>query len=243
VTRAEPPGEREEREATDFEFVALEGATNYRAALLGEFAAVLRGRVLELGAGTGNFSAALATFPAVEEVVSVEPEPRFCETFRQRHPGNTLHQGTLESLGDDWEWDAAISINVLEHVKDDERELLQLRKRLDRRGGHLCLFVPARQEIYAPIDGDFGHHRRYAAPELRGKLERAGFRVERLHYFNWIGYFTWWFVFRLLRKRHFGTASVLLFDRVVFPPMHGFERRVMRPPFGQSLLAICRPSS
>jgi 2-polyprenyl-3-methyl-5-hydroxy-6-metoxy-1,4-benzoquinol methylase len=238
-----PEKPNEQAITENFEFGALDKAVNYRAAVLGEFLEPLRGRVLEMGAGIGQFTPALLGLPAVEEVVSIEPESRFCQTFRQHHPRLRLIEGTLDSLGDDFEWDAVVCINVLEHIRDDEAELAKCRRRLLRRRGHLCLFVPARQEIYGPLDRDFGHHRRYAKPELRRKLEQAGFEIVQLHYFNWIGYFAWWFSFRLLKRRRFNVGSIVLFDRVIFPVVHGLERNLLRPPFGQSLVAIARAGS
>jgi hypothetical protein len=98
--------------------------------------------------------------------------------------------------------------------------------------------VPARPEIYSPIDRDFGHFRRYVRAELTGKLQTAGFRVLRLHYFNLIGYLAWWWTFRVLKQRSFNLGSVRLFDRGIFPVSSFLERRVMRPPIGQSLVAI-----
>ena len=106
--------------------------------------------------------------------------------------------------------------------------------------GALCLFVPARPEIYAPIDKDFGHFRRYTRPELRGKLQRAGFRIERLRYYNLVGYFAWWFNFCVLKKRGFDAGAVRFFDRAIFPWSHWLEVNVSPPPLGQSLLAVAR---
>lgn len=34
--------------------------------------------------------------------------------------------------------------------------------------------------------------------------------------------------------------KVRAFDRVVFPVVHKLETKILRPPFGQSLLAIAR---
>lgn len=241
MNRPEKPNEQAVTE--NFEFDALEEAVNYRAALLREFCQPLRGRVLEIGAGIGQFTRVLAGLPGVQEVLSIEPESRFCQIFRKRHPGGQLLEGTIDSLGDDLEWDAIIHINVLEHIHDDEAELAKCRQRLACRGGHLCLVVPARQEIYAPLDRDLGHHRRYAKPELRQKLQEAGFTIIRLHYFNWIGYFAWWFSFCLLRRRHFNVGAVVLFDRVICPVTLPLERNLLRPPFGQSLVAIAQAGS
>jgi hypothetical protein len=111
---------------------------------------------------------------------------------------------------------------------------------LRKRHGHACLFVPARPEIYAPIDKDFGHFRRYTKPELQLKLTNAGFKVERLVYFNLIGYFAWWFNFKVLQKRIFEAGAVRTFDRMIFPAGHWMEESLMRPPIGQSLLAVAK---
>ena len=224
----------------DFEFAALALAKNYRAALLREFSPFLRGRVLEIGAGIGQFTEGLAGLPTIEDLMSVEPEARFCERFRQLQPGRALTEGTIEAVPAEQAWDGIVSVNVLEHISNDEEELARYRQRLAAREGHVCLFVPARPEIYAPLDRDFGHFRRYTRPELRGKLERAGFRIVALNYFNIAGYFGWWLNFCLLKQRSFNAGSIIAFDRVIFPIVHAVEYNLLRPPFGQSLLAIAR---
>jgi SAM-dependent methyltransferase len=224
----------------NFEFDALARAQNYRAALLREFAPFLKGRVIEVGAGVGQFTAELSRLPAIRELVAVEPESRFCEKLRTLLPRSQVVEGTFDALPEDCDSDAVVSVNVLEHIARDDDELAKYRARLAARSGHLCLFVPARPEIYAPLDKDFGHHRRYTRPQLRPQLERAGFSIVRLHYFNCVGYFAWWFNFCLLKKRRFEADSVALFDRVIFPVVHALEGHVVRPPFGQSLLAVAR---
>jgi SAM-dependent methyltransferase len=224
----------------DFEFAALQKAEKYRAALVLEFLPFLKGNVIEIGAGVGQFTRAFTALPSIQRLVSVEPEPRFCQVFKKLMPKHTLFEGTIDVLSPDDEWDAIVSINVLEHIREDGAELVKYRERLGRRRGHLCLFVPARPEIYAPIDKDFGHHRRYTRPQLRQTLKAAGFSIVRLNYFNWVGYFAWWLNFCVLKKRHFDVGSVLFFDRFVFPIVHMLEYNVLRPPFGQSLLAVAQ---
>jgi SAM-dependent methyltransferase len=224
----------------DFEFAALNEAKNYQQALLGEFSGHLRGRVLEVGAGIGQITRRLRDNPAVTRLVSIEPDPGFCAQWRAAFPTLHLIEGTIENLPGAEPWNAILSVNVLEHIQADERELAIYREKLARENGTLCLFVPARPEIYAPIDQDFGHFRRYTRPELRGKLERAGFEILRLRYYNFAGYFAWWLGFCVLKKRGFDLPSVRFFDRFIFPPMHGLETHVCPPPIGQSLLVVAR---
>jgi SAM-dependent methyltransferase len=227
-------------ETEDFEFAALAEAKNYRRALFEEFREALHGDVIEVGAGIGQMTEQLLTLPEVKRAIGVEPDPRFCAQFRARLPKLELIEGTVGDLPANTSCDAILCINVLEHIREDVAELKNFAKLLRPRQGALCLFVPARPEIYAPIDKDFGHFRRYTYRELRGKFAEAGLKIERLHYFNIVGYFAWWANFCLLKKREFEREKVRAFDRVIFPVVHSVESKILRPPFGQSLLAIAR---
>jgi SAM-dependent methyltransferase len=222
----------------DFEFNALREANNYRRALLKMFAPYLQGRVIEVGAGHGQLTAQLRQLSTIKHLLAVEPDPRFCAEFRKTLPDQPLLEGIITSVPDPGPWNGILSVNVLEHIREDQDELKIYSSLLKKEHGRLCLFVPARQEIYAPIDNDFGHHRRYSRDDLRRKLENAGFKILRLHYFNFIGYFAWWFSFRLMGQRKFNPSMVRLFDRLIFPVGFGLESHLAWPPIGQSLVAI-----
>lgn len=227
----------------DFEFAALNEARNYRAKLVEDFRPYLHGNVLEVGAGIGQITQALVALPSIRQLLSIEPYESFCEAFRARLPQARLLHGTVQNLDKDSNWDALVSINVLEHIEDDEQELAAYHGALKRQVGTLCLFVPARPELYAPIDRDFGHFRRYTKTELKSKLTRCGFRCLSIRYYNALGYFAWWVIFCMLKRRSFDAASVRLFDRFLFPIVHLLESRVCAPPFGQSLLVIAKAES
>lgn len=242
IQPAEAVSERpnESAQTEDFEFAALAEAKNYRRALFTEFQSALRGELIEVGAGIGQMTEQALEMPAVKRVVAIEPDPAFCTKFRKRLPNVELIEGTAANLPPGTNCDAIICINVLEHIREDLEELKRFAGLLKERRGALCLFVPARPEIYAPIDKDFGHFRRYKLRELKSKLAAAGFAIERLHYFNFVGYFAWWVNFCVLKKREFEVEKVRAFDRAIFPVVHKLESRICRPPFGQSLLAIAR---
>jgi len=231
--------------SSNFEFEALRLATNYRHALLREFEPYLTGDVIEVGAGIGQFTELLLQSKKVTRVTAIEPDASFCQQLQQRLAPNRpssciVLNGTVSAVAPGTSCDAIVSVNVLEHIEDDAGELSGYARLLKERRGALCLFVPARPEIYAPIDKDFGHFRRYTKAGLRQKLQQAGLKIERLHYFNFIGYFGWWFNFCFLRQRSFSESSVRLFDRIIFPIGHAVESRLFRPPFGQSLLTVAR---
>lgn len=222
-----------------FEFGALEEALNYRKAVIKEFSNELRGKVIEIGAGIGQMTELLKELPNIEFLQCVEPNSDISNIFKRNFPLQPLINGTIQDIKTD-DWNAIISVNVLEHVFDDKAELKIYYEKLKRQNGTLNLFVPARPEIYSTIDKNFGHYRRYAKKEIIKKLTGAGFKIEKVRYFNIIGYFAWWFNFRVMKKGSFDTKSVRLFDKLFFPPIYFLESRIWAPPIGQSLLVIAR---
>ena len=72
--------------------------------------------------------------------------------------------------------EAVVSANVLEHVREDEAALREIRRVL-RPGGLAAVVVPAARGLYDAYDAHLGHERRYARGELAGKARRAGFEV------------------------------------------------------------------
>jgi SAM-dependent methyltransferase len=93
--------------------------------------------------------------------------------------------------------DAAVSLNLLEHISDDERALAELRRVLNPGAGAV-LVVPAGPSLYDYYDRFLGHQRRYARGELAGKARRAGLEVvDDLHLGSLL-----YPAFRLVKRRN-----------------------------------------
>jgi 2-polyprenyl-3-methyl-5-hydroxy-6-metoxy-1,4-benzoquinol methylase len=222
----------------NFEFDALKYAVNYRQAVFNEFAPFLNGEILEVGAGIGQMTELLQRYRPSTRLRCIEPSVEFCTEHRAKFPNVELVCGTIDDLPSGTSGDAIVSINVLEHIEDDAHELGAYFDKLSRRRGHLCLLVPARPEIYSSIDRRFGHYRRYTRRQLQTNLLAAGFTLKRLFYFNWLGYLAWGIKFRLLNQQRFGSAQVHFFDSALFPIVSWLEKKIFRPPVGQSLIAV-----
>ena len=137
-------------------------------------------RLLELGCGTGNVLSALAEFG---EAVGMEAHPDLLAAAR--HRGVDVRAGTLPTeLGVEPGWaDVVLLLDVLEHLDDDLATLRSARGALGH-DGVLVVTVPAFPWLWTAHDVALGHRRRYTAAGLRGVVERAGFTVRRVTYFN-----------------------------------------------------------
>lgn len=222
----------------DFEFSALSEAHYYPRAIVREFRPYLKGHVVEVGSGIGQMARLFSEEPGVKTFTAVEPDACFAREFQRQCPEITLVEGTVSELICEGGCDAILSINVIEHISDHLDELKRYKKLLEHRGGYVCILTPACPEIYSPIDSDFGHFRRYTKKSISDLLISAGFKTEKIFYFNFPGYFVWWLNFKILKSRSFNPLMVRLYDRLIFRFFSKIEANVMRPPLGQSVIAI-----
>ena len=150
-----------------------------------------RGRVLELGAGTGaNFP----YFPADVELVAVDPDPHMLRRARRRAKqlgrSIALQQAPAEDLPfPDASFDTVVVTLVLCSVEEPDRALAEVR-RVVRPGGELRFLEHVRapsvgwarfQDAITPVWGWCGagcHPNR----ETVSAIERAGFRIVELEH-------------------------------------------------------------
>ena len=80
-------------------------------------------------------------------------------------------------------FDLLIASDCLEHLEHDETALAQWLKLL-KPNGKLIVFVPAYQFLWSSHDEVNLHFRRYTNRDLRQKLKKQGFKVQRSGYWN-----------------------------------------------------------
>ncbi|MFM7253213.1 MAG: class I SAM-dependent methyltransferase [Ilumatobacteraceae bacterium] len=219
---------------------SLEGAVNYASWLAALIEPHARGRILEIGAGSGTITERLIPFG---KVTALEPSAALAGSLRERLGGQVaVVEGTLEQLGGHERFDTAVMVNVLEHLPDDADALRRLVGHLADEG-RLVLWVPAFEALYGRFDQMIGHHRRYRCAELVDVCRKAGFDVIDCRYANLPGFFAWWLIVRVLRRAPTAGGLSTLYDRLAVPVIRRVERR-LRMPFGQSLLLVAvRPAS
>lgn len=224
---------------TGEELTALAGALRYYSWIMSYFRPYLGPTVLEVGCGVGTFSQLLVREPVVKRLLLVEPADNFIPSLQARFeadPRVEVIHGYLEDVELRDAVDAVVCVNVLEHVKDDLGLLRLARERLN--GGHLLLFVPALPRLFGTLDQAFGHYRRYTLTSLVHRVTESGFTPVLVRYMNLVGVLTWFLAGKVLRRTAITKFDVIAYDRFVVPWLSRVERLV-RPPVGQSLVAVC----
>jgi SAM-dependent methyltransferase len=205
-------------------------AANWKRYWTGQILPYLRGRVLEIGAGIGSNTIALAD--AAHDWTCLEPDAGLADRLRQRLAaaglGFRVVHGTTADVPSGDRFDCALYIDVLEHIDDDRAELRRVSTLL-RPGGRLIVLAPAHQYLFSPFDRAVGHCRRYSRATLLAAAP-AGLSVERAVYLDSIGALAS-AANRFALRQSMPTAPQLKFwDRVLVP-----ASRIVDPLLGYSL--------
>lgn len=218
----------------------LARAEHFTSWVFDQYAHLVRGRVLEVGAGVGTYTERLLEAGA-DLVLALESEPACVNGLRRRVGADDRvsivseelpHAPTVEAAAGTF--DLVVCQNVLEHIEDDASALGAMHDAL-APGGQLVLVVPAHPALFGSLDRAYGHHRRYRRDGLARLVESAGFEVRSIRSFNLLGIPGW-----LLSSRRHSTRiderALRLFDAAV--PVWRRLERLLRPRFGLSLVAL-----
>jgi SAM-dependent methyltransferase len=137
----------------------------------------------EIGCGTGFVLAGIhEKFPRMR-LAGSEIFSDGLAIAETRLPGVEFYQMDARRIPFEREFDVVGAFDVLEHVIEDENVLAQMFNAA-RPGGGLLVTVPQHPFLWSITDEYAMHQRRYNRTELRRKVERAGFHVERITSFN-----------------------------------------------------------
>jgi SAM-dependent methyltransferase len=212
---------------------AMRAAPRYNNAILRHILDnVFGARVLDFGAGDGLFAELMARHSLAP--VCVEPDLAMSALLQAK--GFEAH-ASLDSLID--RFDTIYSINVLEHIDNDAETLFRLAS-LALPLGRLVVFVPAWPILYSSMDRRVGHVRRYRKKDLLAKLDRAGWAVQHIRYFDSLGFFSA-FAYRFIGSStgELSDGTLAFYDKRIFPVSKLLDRLFSRF-VGKNLLVIAQ---
>jgi SAM-dependent methyltransferase len=198
-------------------------------------------RLLEVGCGTGATLRGLSSLFPDAKVTGVEPAASVVQVAAAA--GCDVVQGSFEQLPvAAGSVDMLLALDVLEHLDDDAAGLAEAGRAL-RPGGRLLVTVPALPSLWGPHDELNHHRRRYTRATLCDRLVVAGFRIERVTYFNTVLLPLAWLE-RTIAKRRQRSAMVSQpapFVNAVLRRLFALELPLLRRidlPIGLSLLLV-----
>ncbi|NWF75839.1 MAG: class I SAM-dependent methyltransferase [Nitrospirae bacterium] len=147
-------------------------------------------------------------------------------------------------------FDLIIASDILEHLRDDEKALIEWHRIL-KPHGKLLIFVPAFNFLWSKHDEVNHHFRRYSSFRLKKILSKACFEIERISYWNFL-LFIPTSIIRLSQRLLFNNSKkngdqlfqVNTFINKFLEIMIKFENRLLSAginfPFGVSLFVLAK---
>jgi hypothetical protein len=148
----------------------------------------------------------------------------------------TATLGTVEAL-EDQRFDTVVYINCLEHIRDEQAELRQVREHLADSGAHLIIFSPALEFLYGELDRVSGHWRRYTRSSLLAAIHGAGYEVQKATYVDLLSIAPYWLSNRALKRGSIGALSREVYDRYYVRAARVMHKAVSSP-IGKSMLCV-----
>jgi SAM-dependent methyltransferase len=221
----------------------LQNFRNYNHWIYSRFKPYLKGKILDLGSGSGNL--AQLFIKNANSLTLVEPAQNPYQSLVKKFSENDktvslfnlqIDKYLLSELED---FDTITMTNVLEHLKYQNFTLKLIRNKL-KQNGYLILFVPAFEFLYSQYDLSIGHYRRYTKKSLKQLIIDNECEIIDVRYFNFIGFFGWLFQARILRRNPTKSKFVNYLDKYLVPIMNSVEKWVTIP-LGQSLFVVLKP--
>lgn len=205
-------------------------------------------RTLDVGTSTGS-NLRLLRDAGFTNVTGLDMSPdaiRFCES----KGFGPVRQGSVCAMPfPDASFDLVLATDIIEHVDDDALALTEV-VRVLAPGGRVLITVPAFPSLWGLQDEVALHKRRYRLSPLLDLVRRVGLRPAETYYFNYLLFAPIWLARQVIRYARIDLRSE---GEVNTPALNALLKgifradvstaRLLRPPFGVSILVLAEKSS
>lgn len=215
---------------------SMSQAVWYNKWTLDKFKKFLDGEILEVGCGIGNFTKDLVKFGSVW---AIDINKECIAQTKKKVDGKALvgfgDIETGECFFKSKKFDSIVCLNVLEHIREDGKALMNLYNFLNKEG-ILILLVPAHNFLFGEIDKSIGHYRRYDKAELNKLVVRTGFKIVNERIINILGGIGWWISSKLFANNKVEENKIKIFN--LLAPIVLLLENIIEPPIGTSILMV-----
>ena len=225
---------------SSWELEFFDAAKNWRRYQFENILKYINSSVLDVGPGTGNNiqyykdKASQITLLEINKNLANSLKLKFDDDKKIIVLNTDIHSQEKK-------FDTILYMDVLEHIKDDEKEIDKALKQLNS-GGNLIFFVPAYQFLYSDFDKAIGHIKRYNKKFFLSFKKDENITIIKLKYIDSIGFFIA-VLNRLFNKDNKESISlgVKIWDKLIF--LSKIMDLIFLNKFGKSLFCIMKKNN
>lgn len=223
------------------ELHTFRNATNWKNYWTRSVAYDIKGDVLEVGCGLGANINYILRNTRAQTYTGIEPDKELAARALSSSTHNPKVKAIFNAtLSDNWDktFDTILYIDVLEHILDDQEEILRARRFL-RPNGNLIILVPSHMVLYSGFDLSIGHYRRYSKRHLSTLLEQSGLKILKSHSLDVVGYLVSSVFLRFFQQKA-TPKSVKIWDSYIVPLSRFIDPCLQRLSVGKSLVVVAK---
>ncbi len=195
----------------------------------------LKGDILEVGAGCGSFTRNYFSEKFASVTLTEKDKENFfklSEKYKEKEKV-TVTNNLIYDI--DFQYNAILYLHVLEHIKDDKKEIDEAIRKL-KKNGYLIILVPAHQQIYSNLDKEVGHFRRYESDFFKQEMKLL--KLVNFKYLDSAGYLLYKLNSLVFSNEKSPTKlKIFIWDKF-FTPFSLIFDFILMYKFGKCILAI-----
>ena len=196
----------------------------------------IKNDLLEVGAGIGSFTKNYKN--NLKNITLTELDKQNIKRLKKRFKDSKIKIKAKLTSKLNGKFNSILYMNVLEHIKNDKKEINISLNKLNKKG-YLIILVPAHNELYTKFDKEIGHFRRYKVNFFK-KLKFKNARIVKLQYLDCLGYFLY-YLNKIFYKNEIypSKTKIFIWDKF-FTPLTFFFDRFLNYRFGKNVLCIIK---
>lgn len=198
----------------------------------------MRENLLEVGAGIGSFTYNYKN--NFSKITLTELDKNNILILKKRFKKSKIKVYFKFTKEIKKKFNTVLYMNVLEHIKNDKREIKTALSKLNKNG-YLIILVPAHNELFTKFDREIGHYRRYKINFFK-KLDIKKNKIVKLQYLDSLGYFLY-FLNKIFFKEEVYPSSfkIFIWDKI-FTPISFIVDKFLNFRFGKNILCVIKKS-
>jgi hypothetical protein len=196
----------------------------------------LKNGLLEVGAGIGSFTKNYKN--NFTNITLTELDKKNIKKLKKRFKNTKIKILSKFTSEIGKKFNTILYMNVLEHIKNDKKEINISLSKLNKKG-YLVILVPAHNELYTKFDKEIGHFRRYKINFFK-KLKLKNSKIIKLQYLDCLGYFLYYLNKMFYKDEVYPSESKIFIWDKFFTPLTFFLDKFLNYKFGKNILCIIK---
>lgn len=224
-----------------WELSSFDNANNFRKLQISKIKKyIYKSNLLDVGSGNGGLINYYRN--ETKNITIFEPSKKLNKKIRIKFKNKKI-KILLKKPRFKKKYDVILYMDVIEHIKNYDREIKSILKNL-KHNGYLIVNVPAFNFLYTDFDKSVGHTKRFIKKDLEDLSKKHDLKLKLIEYYDIIGFFLIFiskFIFQSHLKSKNVSRNIKIWNALI--PFSNFLDKVFLNSLGKSLICVLQKNT